>query len=432
MTLQARLIATTVLLVATCGVVLAQPGWNWGDSIDIAKEKNALYTDNMRSGNYTGSQKPLEWLLKNTPDLNPSIYQNGAKIYESLAESATSDEEREKLQKRAMDMYDLRMKYFGDSAGVMNRKVNAAYGFYKNDRSKYKDLFEMFQKAVELNGSKLYDANLLWYMAVTHKYKKTSDDLSDEDVFDVYTRIMDIVDEKQKSGKKVDERIIENIDKLLTSTVDVDCTFVEEKLGPKFRAAKEIKLAKKIFALMLSQKCLDSPLAVEAAEYLHQNEPDYAIAKFIGGRYQKEGDLEAAKKYYEEAIELTQDNLKKADVYYSIALLQQSMGLKQSSRQSAKSALANDPSLSDAYNLIGNLYFTSYEDCKGGESRVKDRAVFLAAYEMYQKAGNSEMMAKSKEQFPSIEDIFNESLKEGDVIEVDCWINESVKLQRRP
>ena len=42
------------------------------------------------------------------------------------------------------------------------------------------------------------------------------------------------------------------------------------------------------------------------------------------------------------------------------------------------------------------------------------------------------MMAKSKEQFPSIEDIFNESLKEGDVIEVDCWINESVKLQRRP
>ena len=97
----------------------------------------------------------------------------------------------------------------------------------------------------------------------------------------------------------------------------------------------------------------------------------------------------------------------------------------------AYEALSVKPGASAAFNLIGNLYFLSFEECKAGESKVKDRAVYLAVYEMYQKAGNTEQMNACREQFPSIEDIFNESREEGSKITVDCWINESVTLQRR-
>jgi hypothetical protein len=68
----------------------------------------------------------------------------------------------------------------------------------------------------------------------------------------------------------------------------------------------------------------------------------------------------------------------------------------------------------------------------GGESKVKDRSVFIAAYKMYKNAGDSDAMSRAKEQFPSIEDIFNEGKLEGDIIQVNCWINESVTLERRP
>ena len=54
------------------------------------------------------------------------------------------------------------------------------------------------------------------------------------------------------------------------------------------------------------------------------------------------------------------------------------------------------------------------------------------AYEMYQKAGDSQRMASAKAQFPSIEEIFNENMKEGESLTVGCWINETVKLERRP
>ena len=432
MKLQVKQYTFLLLLIAMSTIAVAQPGWNWGDSIDVAKEKNALYTDQLKSENYAAAAKALDWLLINTPDLNASIYINGAKIFENLAEKETDATKKKQYEEKALSMYDLRIKYFGDEASVMNRKVNSAYGFYKDDKSKYKELFEMFKKTVELNGTDIFDGNLLYYMVATHKYKRSNNGLSDEEVFDIYSQIMDIADQKKGEGKPVNPKIIDTIDKLLTNTVDVDCNFIEEKLGPKFRETKDIKLGKKIFSLMLAQKCTDSPLAIEAAEAIIDVTPDFAIAKFVASRYQKDDKLEKAKEFYQKAIELTDDAAKKADVYLSIAKIYQVQGQKVSARENAREALKNDPSLSDAYVLIGDLYMASFEDCKGGESRVKDRSVYIAAYNMYQRAGNGERMGMAKAQFPSIEDIFNESFEEGQSVSTGCWIGETVKLERRP
>jgi hypothetical protein len=42
------------------------------------------------------------------------------------------------------------------------------------------------------------------------------------------------------------------------------------------------------------------------------------------------------------------------------------------------------------------------------------------------------MMQSAMEQFPSINDIFELNMEEGQAINVGCWINETVILQRRP
>jgi tetratricopeptide (TPR) repeat protein len=183
---------------------------------------------------------------------------------------------------------------------------------------------------------------------------------------------------------------------------------------------------------MLTQKCTDSPLALEAAIAINENEPNFAIAKFIGSKSAQDGDKEKATEYYNRAIDLTDDNTKKSEIYLSLARIQSSNGDKVSSRGSARRALAFDPSYLDAYKLIGDLYMTSFDDCKGGESKVVDRGIFIAAYDMYQKAGNRESMVAAKAQFPSIEEIFSENYEEGQMIKVDCWINQSVKIERRP
>ncbi len=416
-------------------VAVAQPGWNWPEDRATAEEKNALYTDFLKQDNFKGALPHLEWLLTNAPNLNESLYINGAKIYEGLADNEPDAGKTVEYQELALSMYDKRIEYFGNEGDVLNRKGYTAYKYYKDNKAKYPELMKMFEKVYELNGVNTLDNNLLAFMDVVRRYKLTGGAMTDVEVLDYYDEIMAIIDLKKAEGKNLSriEKISENIDKLLTATVTVDCEFVEKNLGPKLEAdPSDLKLAKKILQLQLTGKCTDSPLFMTSSKIVNEKEPTYALSKVIAAKTAAEGRNEEAFKYYNQAIELADDNQKKAEIYFDMAKISASDGQKVAARNNARKALSFDPSLSDAYTLIGNLYMGSYDDCRGGESKVKDRAVFIAAFEMYKKAGNSAAMEKAKEQFPSIGEIFEEGMKEGDVLSVGCWVQESVTLQRRP
>jgi hypothetical protein len=85
----------------------------------------------------------------------------------------------------------------------------------------------------------------------------------------------------------------------------------------------------------------------------------------------------------------------------------------------------------DAYTLIGNLYMSSSNDCRGGESRAKDYSIFIAAYNAYQRAGDSKGMGSARSRFPSKEELFTEGLSVGSSISTGCWIGETVTLATR-
>ena len=413
---------------------IAQPGWNWPEDVEKAKEKNALYTDALKSDQFQTAIEPHQWLLEKAPNLNESLYINGAKIYEGLADKESDAAKKIAFQDKALEMYDLRIKHFGDEGNVLNRKSLIAYKYHKGNKSKYKEMIELFDKTMKLNGEKTIDNNLIGYMDIIRRHKLSKGDISDETIIEKYGEISDLIEIKIKQGKNVSklEKYQETIDSMLTQIVTVDCEFVESNLGPKMKETGDLKVAKKVFQLMLTGKCTDSPLFLESAIILFEKEPEFGLAKVIALKHASAGDLETAHTYYDKAIEYADDNLKKAEIYMSKAQLYSSKGQKVAARTQARKALAIDPSMSDGYVLIGNLYMQSYQECRQGVSKVDDRLVFIAAYNQYQKAGNSAMMQNAKEQFPSIEEIFELGLKEGEVMNCGCWINESVKLARRP
>ena len=195
-----------VLLIS--GVANAQPGWNFPDNEEdslATTEKMALYADHMKLGEFKESLPPLQWLLHNVPELNESIYINGAKIFENLAETTGETEQKKVYQDSALMMYDLRMKYFNDEAKVMNRKAFAAYGFYKDDQAKYQELYDLYSKTFEMSGQDVWDQNLLAYMDVVRRYRASGGDISDEKVMQIYNRIVDIIDQKMAQGEDQDK-----------------------------------------------------------------------------------------------------------------------------------------------------------------------------------------------------------------------------------
>ena len=422
---------TTLLFIST--TAFGQAGWNWGVEIDVAKENNAIYTDMVKVEKYLEAVESHAWLLENTPDLNESLYQNGAKIYRALAVEETDKVQKAAYQTKALEMYDLRIKYFGNEASVLNRKAFPAYKFYKGDKSKYVELLALFEKTFVLNGADFSTNNFVAYMDLVRRFKATGGDLSDEKVLDIYTRLMDVLDSQIAASSKPAslERVAENMDKLLTLTIDLSCDYVESLLGPKLAETGDIKVASKIFKLMLQNKCTDRPLAFEAAKIVNQNSPDFAISKFLASRASKEDDRQGAIQYYNQALTLTEEVTKKAEIYLSLAKIDYQAGLKGSARSNCRKALSADPSMSDAHVLIGNLYLSSFEECKQGEFKTVDYAIFIAAHNAFQKAGDYGNMKKSEALFPSITDIFTEEYTEGQSIKIDCWINESVILQKR-
>ena len=427
-----------ILLFVFCnaGFLMAQPGWNWPDDKKTAEEKQVLYSDYMRSKNYEASVPHLKWLLDNAPSLNASIYINGAKIYTALEEKESDAARKKVLRDSVLLMYDLRIKYFPDEEpDVVNRKSYVAYKYLKDDRARYQELYDLFTRTYELNNPKdLLPNNLVAYMDVIRRYKKTGGDISDELILEKYEMVSQVIDEKKKIGKNVAflEKSQENVDKLLAATITVDCNFIQENLGPKLKEDPEnTKLAKNILKLTFAGECWDVPIGLEAAQNVHGKEPEYGLAKFIGNKCKQNGDYDCATKYYEQAISLTDENIKKADIYIQLASINVKRGQKSAARSNALKAVANDPSKREAYKLIGDLYFGSYEDCRKGENKVHDRAVFIAAYEMYKKAGNNSAMANAKSQFPSQEELFLYNMEVGQSYTVGCWVNETITLQKR-
>jgi tetratricopeptide (TPR) repeat protein len=420
---------------------LTSTGWNWPqDPQDrkTAEEKYVLYTDMFNLGNFKAAEVPFLWLLEKCPDLNPSLYINGAKIFENLADAETNAGQKKIYADSCLMLYDLRIKYFDEEANVLNRKAFYAYKFKYDDTSYYPQLFELFQKAFKLNKGDFLDNNLVAYMDVVRRYKQAGGKLTDDQILDIYDTLSDVIDYKiqkaTKMGKNVDylNTSLDQINQLLPTIINVSCEFIDSNLLPKMlQNPNDLKMAKNVFKLAYAQKCFDGKAFLQSAIIVQKNDPQFGMAKLIGDRYYSQEDFKNAILYYDQALDETDENTKKADIYLKEADIYSRQGEKQTARDQAEKCIKVDPSKNECYTTIGNLYFNSFNECKQEVNPVQDRAVYIAAYEMYRKAGNKEGMANAKAQFPSNEDIFTYNMHVGDPIKVGCWINEVVTIQKR-
>ena len=451
-----------VLIILTISFAInltAQPGWNWPENKAAAEEKNVLYTDYLKQQNCEAAAEHLNWLIENVPNLHVSIYQNGVKIYRCLIDKESDPIKKNELVNKALSLFDGRIENFGREAYVKNRKVTFAYTFYRSDKTQYESLFNMFKDAFNLNGNKIGNSNLVAYMDIVRKHKLTSKSISDDEVLEIYDMISKTISFKVSDDAKNEARYKkyqDNLDKLLTATITVDCNFVENTLGPKLLeltaepidevaqtdyetltpvdikySDEVVNLAKKIFQLSITGKCTSLEIALEAAKIMFTNEKDFAIAKFIAGREQSNKNYESSLKFYDEAIESTQDNSQKSEIYFNKAQLYAVIGNKIKSRNNARTSISFNSGNTGAYKLIGNLYMSSYDDCREGKSRVQDRLVFIAAYNIFRSGGLNTQASQAREQFPSMEEIFNENLEVGESMNTGCWINETVTLNKR-
>ncbi len=303
------------------------------------------------------------------------------------------------------------------------------------DKSKYDQLQTIFEETIEKGQGNLAYYNVVPYMTIA-KTQFESGKLDETQVIEIYDEIIGIVDKNVAGGGKLASKykeMGENADKIFASTITVSCDYIAEKMMPKLNENPEdVDLAKKIIALSLASSCTDRPFFTEAAEATFDVEPNAGLAKTIASRKMANDDMTAANEWFQKAIKISSDDEQKSEIYLDMANINLKEGNKQKARDYAlKSASLSNSLASKAYKLVGDIYMNSYEQCKGGKDVVEDRAVFIAAYDMYVKAGNSAGMQNAKEQFPSKEEVFTYNKKIGDSVKLNCWVGETVTIQTR-
>jgi hypothetical protein len=412
--------------------------WKWPEDKAKAEECNVLYTDAVKNGHYKQAVVPHQWLLTNAPNLNTSIYIQGAEIFDKLADQEKDAARKQVYVDSLMVIYDMRVKNCGEEATVTSRKALSFYKFNVNS-AKSAEVLPIMEKAFELNGNNIMDGLLVPYMQAVRVTSLKHKSLTEDQIIAKYDMVSAVVDAKikkaQSEAKPIDKlkKSKDEIDAILLTLVKFDCDRVRSTLAPKFKQnPTDITLAKKIFGFMLQGKCTDDPLWLEAGEAIHNGgDKDFGLAKNLGLRYLTADNTEKADYYLKEALQLAANNTDKADVLILQGSLASKKGSKSDARELFRQASAADPANKDSYEKIGDLYFNSFNECSKKENQADDRAVYLLAYDYYAKAGATQKMGAAKASFPSKEDIFLVNYTAGQSIRVGCWIGESTTVRTR-
>ncbi|WP_268124458.1 hypothetical protein [Roseivirga pacifica] len=403
---------------------------------DMAKRKFAISVDEMSIKRYGEAAKALNWLVKNTPDLYDGLYINGYKAYEELAEATNNEAKKDLYLDSMFFFFNKKAEVFELSDLEKNNKAYRYYKYWKSNRDKIGEGMEAYKVAYE-NPSEVINNNIVSYMDMARRYKAYGNPLSDQEALDIYGKVLEVIDMKIAAGEDEEkqERYRGVVNGILTQIIGegFDCEFIEQNLAPPLDRGEDVKLAKKVLSLLLDKGCTESPYFEKAAEIIQAKEPNAGFAKILGQRAASRKDYSKASAFYMEALSMTEENDKKADLHLDIAKLNQLKGDKAAARAEALKAVELSKELSkEAYELLGDLYFGSFEQCAKQVSQIDDRAVFMIAHDMYTKAGASSKMANAKAQFPTISDVFTANKKEGDPIKVGCWINANTTIKVRP
>lgn len=432
MKIKSTLLVFGALLLA--GLVKAQDGWNWpADPAQQAKarELNAAYTDYMKSEQFVEATKPLNWLLVNVPNLNESLYINGVNVYKGAADKTTDAVQKRVYQDSVMAVYTKRGELFNNPQKWMENKAYFGYQFFKGDKTKVADVIADFDKAIELNGNINHQLVQAYFDLVYRNYAYNKA-YTGEQVLAIYEKANKLLDKSAAAGKDVtgSRGTLEN---LLVAMELINCDFIENTMGPKLTAdPTNEELANQIFKYSVQYKCYSSNSFLAALELIDSKNPTFATSQVRAMRYMAAGDFDKAQPVLEKAATLAENNKQKGEIQMELAKVHAQSGRKSASRTAAKEAASLDPELTaSAYSLIGDLYMSAFNDCRGGESRAKDYSVFIAAYGAYQKAGDSKGMGNARARFPSKEELFTEGLTPGTAISTGCWVGETVSLSTR-
>lgn len=420
------------------------------------RENISIYVEYYKTNDFKSAyENGWKAVFDQAPLASVNTYNYGIKILRSLYNDAKAAKDEELMSKYSTELfqvYEQRLKYLDQLNEFAQNKVTdyEVLGQYGHDYMSYNPrvqisrAYEILRKAVDLGKGRSQDYvldDLMNVSAQRFKNKKDNEEYREalmQDYVDCANYIDEFID-LQTDDKAIEraQKYKERIDGLFINSGAADCDKLQDIYGPKIENNKDdLEYLNKVVKLMAMFDCKSSDAYFKAAEYAHQISPSVQTAKSLGRLYlQQREDADKALEYYNQAIELDEDNKSRADTYYAIAALYMSKERYDNSRTAIQKCISNNPNKGEAYILLAQMYAIKHD---WSNDPALNRCAYFAVIDKLEQAKKvdpsiadkaNELISKYKEQTPQLEDLFMFGYKSGDKIEIKGWINETTTIR---
>jgi len=426
----------------------------------------SIFSEYVKAKNYDAAFEPWMELRERSPKFNSAIYVYGERILKHKIKNSSSEEKviylndllklwQEKrehfpsktplgdiLAKSAQLQYDHKNDLELSSSEIYSNFDKA----YNEDLSSFKNpknLYTYFKLLVQL-----YDENLKSAEDLFTKYDEISEKVEKEikNYTNLVNKFVSNSDEEVSISSK-DQRRVKSYNSFLKA-YDQISKGMEKDLGDRGNCDNLIPLYENNFDAnqndgkwlsramnrLYGKECDGSQLFVKIVQKKNELEPNASTAYYLGTIKDKQGNSSEALTFYNQAIELETDSYEKAKILFRIATNFRKNGLFSRARSYYMQALGFNPSMGRSYLAIAQMYASSAKNC--GADNFSQRAVYWLASKEAQKASRVDGTLKSaanksyknyEAKAPQKSEIFS-SGREGEVIQIACWINRSVKV----
>ena len=448
-----KMVTALFALSLSATAVFAQKGVEDGsryghgqDSINCL-QNISIYTEYVKTNNFQDAYTPWKAVFDETPWAQVGTYTNGAKILRALIAAEKDGAKQKEYFNLLMKVHDQRIQYL-DKLNTLSRTKSSkgdimgtkAHDYLSMGGQDMNAAYEMFAEAVASEKHNLPYYVLMEFVDVSARKTKI-DAAHKEQLVQDYIAASGYANEalkaaKKESAKKNYQTAKDNIDAYFINSGVATCDNLQEIYAPKVEENKgNIEYLKSVITVMQKLGCKESEAYFAASEYAHAIEPTAATAFGCGAMYYKKGDIDKSMQYFDNAIELEQDPIQKADYCYTAAQIL--FGNKQLSKakQYARKAIEANGAFGKPYILIAQMYASSPN---WSDESALNKCTFFAAIDKLQKAKSvdpscaeeADKLIRSYAAYtPKDEDLFFIGLKKGNAVTIGGWIGETTTIR---
>ena len=370
-------------------------------------------------------------VIKNCPKENEVVYTDGIQILQYKIDNAASAEEKEKLVRDVLKLYDQYNKNFPLS--TPDFEVNKAMTLVSNKIDAKEEIFNLLDSGFAKASKNVTDVNAIYtYFSIyCERFNNGDKKITANSVLEKYTLVNSLLNELQASKPeskeyKTAQRAIDNLIKDVATCENLEA-FYAKNYSENQENTDWITSA----LLSLSGKCSNKPIFNTLSEKLYSLKVTAQSANFMALGNLKQRKFPEAIKFYYESAELQTNPIEKAKIYYTLATGLLANDLPKS-KEYLNKAVASDPKMGKAYLFLAQLYANSANDC--GKTDFEKKAVYYLAIQTAKKAAiaeprlkpTSDKVAKDFEAKSVTAAEISKAKMNGKSLTIGCWINETI------